>query len=585
MTVAPIAVEEAAAAEAWYRRALTSPAVLPRLRFEPVRIGPTWQLDGRHWLLPERTLGWQVLGWTGAWLELSARVPWRWTLEQARWLLWWYATDDDGRFLYRDAVLQRLKGWGKDPVGAGVCVVESVGPARVIDLRGGQPVGGEVEQAWVQTAAVSQEQTKNTMRLLPTMLPARAQAAFGAQVGKTTMHARGDTRLIQAVTSSPKTLEGARSTAVLLNETHHWVEANDGHEMAAVVERNSTKSADGAARTIRITNAYDPADDSVAQRDREAYEAVAAGQSAPSGLLYDSLEAPPGAPLTAEDAPEVVRGVRGDSVWLDEDRIVASIVDARNPPSRSRRFWFNQITAAEDAWTTVDEWDACQVVGLELEAGDEIVLLFDGSKADDATGLVGCRMSDGAVFELGCWQRPPKLGREAGWSVPRDEVDAFVDYVHDAYRVRGFWCDPGAGEDDSGMRYWDRYIDGWAARFGSGYDPLAWAARSGPQRHATLWDMRRSSVLEQFTAGCERTLADIEAGQVPHRGDPKLRDHVRNARRRPNRWGVGIGKEHRESARKVDLAVCMVGARTLRRQLQTSGDGKRRRTGRVVGVR
>src|SRR5690606_16426168 len=79
-----------------------------------------------------------------------------------------------------------------------------------------------------------------------------------------------------------------------------------------------------------ITNAYDPSEGSVAQQDREAWELAAAGGSLTTGILYDSLEAPPDAPLTAEAAPEVVRSIRGDSVWLDVDRVVASILDTRN---------------------------------------------------------------------------------------------------------------------------------------------------------------------------------------------------------------------------------------------------------------
>jgi hypothetical protein len=34
------------------------------------------------------------------------------TLEQLRFLLWWYAIDESGRFVYQSGVLQRLKGWG-----------------------------------------------------------------------------------------------------------------------------------------------------------------------------------------------------------------------------------------------------------------------------------------------------------------------------------------------------------------------------------------------------------------------------------------------------------------------------------------
>src|SRR5690606_29694918 len=305
---------------------------------------PTWQTtrDGR-WLLPDASVGWDVLGWCGTELQLARGKPWRVTLEQARFILWWYAVGEHGRWLFRDGILQRLKGWGKDPVGACWLYVEALGPCRVAYMDGDVPVATDVPAAWVQTAATSLEQTKNTMRLMPGLITPEAKAYYGVQVGRELVHAMGDERLIQAVTSSPATLEGARATAVLANETQHWLANNDGHEMAAVIERNATKSADGAARRLAITNAYEPSEESVAQQDREAYETAAAGGSVTTGILYDSLEAPPGAPLSPDVAPAVVAAIRGDSVWLDIDRIVASILDTRNPPSRSRRFWYNQV--------------------------------------------------------------------------------------------------------------------------------------------------------------------------------------------------------------------------------------------------
>lgn len=105
--------DELAEIEAWYRHELSQPAVLPTLAWDPVRIGPTWQTDGRHWLLPEHTLGWGFLAWCGRWLQEARGVPWRFTLEQARFLLHWYAVDASGRFVHRDGVFQRLKGHGK----------------------------------------------------------------------------------------------------------------------------------------------------------------------------------------------------------------------------------------------------------------------------------------------------------------------------------------------------------------------------------------------------------------------------------------------------------------------------------------
>lgn len=79
----------------------------------PTFIGPTWQrnTDG-SWLLPERTLGWQIAGWCAEYLRADDGGAWRFTSEQLRFVLHWYAVDDTGRFTNRKGVLQRLKGWG-----------------------------------------------------------------------------------------------------------------------------------------------------------------------------------------------------------------------------------------------------------------------------------------------------------------------------------------------------------------------------------------------------------------------------------------------------------------------------------------
>jgi hypothetical protein len=570
--------EELADIEAYYRAELSAPAVFPPVQWDPVRIGPTWQTDGRHWLLPEHTLGWQMLAWCGRWLQESRDVPWRFTLEQARFLLWWYAVDPSGRFLYRDGVFQRLKGHGKDPLGACLAMSEMLGPVRVFDWDRGQPVGGDVPAAWVQTAAVSLKQTKNTMRLLPGLVTAEAKARYGIQIGREQVHALGDTRFFEAVTSSPATLEGARSTFVLLNETHHWLENNEGHEMAATIERNATKSKGGAARTLRITNAYEPGEDSVAERDREAWEKVQGGEAMDVGLLYDSLEAPPEAPLTPEAAPSVVEAIRGDSVWLDTESIVKSIIDIRNPPSRSRRFWFNQITAAEDAWMDPQEWDAIADAGQLVLPDEPIVAFFDGSKSDDTTGLVGCRLSDGHVFVINSWSKPAGE-RGKGWVAPRQDVDDAVAAMFDSYKVTAFFGDPSDTRDDEGERYWEPFLDDWHQRYGP--QLKLWSVQSGDRRHSISWDMRSKEHLNLFTQAAERFIAEVTAKRFTHDGDMRLRQHVRNARRRPNDYGISLGKEHRESARKVDLAVCAVGARMVRRLYQNKDTATKQRSGKV----
>jgi hypothetical protein len=549
-------------------------------------------------VLPEYTLGWQALAWTATYLQNGMGVPWRYTAEQARLTLWWYSVDPaTGQFVWRDGVLQRLKGWGKDPLIATWSAFEFVGPCRPSGeiaeggnewgLPAGQPLGMHHPQAWVQIAAVSQDQTRNTMTLFPSLFTKRAIEEFRIDLGKEIIYADKGRARIEAVTSSPRALEGGRPTATNLGETHHWLESNAGHEMAAVIERNATKSADGSSRTLANTNAFEPGEDSVAERTRDAYEAALAGRAADTGLFYDTLEAPPEARLTEAWLRPTIEAVRGDSIWLNVDRIVKSILDPRNPPSRSRRFWFNQVVAAEDSWMARYEWDACANEGAELVDGDEVVMFFDGSKSDDATGLVGCRISDGLVVTLGVWQKPANWPDGTPWSVPRDQVDGTVANSFARYKVLAFFADPGSGQDDDGDLYWDGYLDKWGQEYGKKL--LLRAVAAGPKQHAVRWDMRSKQHQEEFTAAVARARQDILERTLIHDGNRTMRTHVINARRRTNQWGITIGKEHRESARKVDLAVCMIGARMLRRTVLNSTKHQKRSTvrgkGRVVVLR
>lgn len=81
---------------------------------EPTYLGPTWKRnDDGSWLLPKRTLGWAILGWCAEFLNNFDGTPHlKLTPEQARFVLHWYAVDDQGDFVYNRGVLQRLKGWG-----------------------------------------------------------------------------------------------------------------------------------------------------------------------------------------------------------------------------------------------------------------------------------------------------------------------------------------------------------------------------------------------------------------------------------------------------------------------------------------
>jgi hypothetical protein len=498
-------------------------------------------------------------------------------MEQARIVLWMDAVDADGGLLTPSVALQRLKGWGKDPFAATVAASAMCGPV-LFDGFGadGQPKGRDDPDAWVRILAVSQEQTKNTMKLFPGLITADARRRFGFQVGKTTLWAMGDTRQAEAITSNPLSAEGGRTTQAIRSEIQNWFSSNGGHDMAGVIEGDAAKRPRSRpARILDIFNAYRPGLDSVAERQREAWEKTQGNPDAATfeerprymdfGLMYDSVEAPPEAPLSVDAAPEVVRSVRGDSVWLDADgRILKSILNPMNPPSESRRKWYNQIVAAEDAWLTRQQVDAISDDRLVLASGDAVVLFGDGSKSDDATVIVACRIPDGAVFTVGVWQRPPGA-RGKGWVVPRGKVDAVVRHCFDEYLVRGFFFDQSHTRDDETQEaFFAGLVDQWHRAYGRKLKVWARGSQRGRDGHAVDFDMAKRVNQVTFIEALPAVEADIDAGVFKFDGDPRMRGHLLNARRIPTKAGPSIGKEHRESKRKIDLAVGLVGARMIR---------------------
>lgn len=511
---------------------------------DPIYVGPTWRRnDLGKWDLPEHTLGWQVIGWISEMIQLPGSLPGqpgRLTKEQVRFFLWWFAVDDNGEFVYRTGVLQRCKGWGKDPVMAMLCLVEFVGPARFSHWNPltGEPVAMPTPDAWVQVAAVSKTQTRNTMRMLPGFVSKHMAETYGIKPGAELWRAANGTRFLESVTSNPATIEGGRSTFVCLNETHHWTSSNRGTEMYDVIEGNVTKM---GGRWLAITNAYLPGQDSVAEIMREAWQDVQDGRAVDVGMFYDSIEADPRSPMTPEAMRIILPKVFGDAVWLKIEDTIKSALNRARAVSKSRRMYYNQIVASEDAVYSDVEWKACEDRDLQLAPGDKIVLGFDGSKSRDATALVALRVKDMAAFPLGVWERPGGPAGE-GWQVDRGLVNSAVLGAVRRFKVVGMYAD---------VREWESYIDDWHEAFGGGL-----VVQASQQGNAIAWDMRQGGA--KPTLAHERLVESVLEGKLKHDGNPDLRRHVLNARRRENSYGVSFGKESESSEKKVDAYAALM---------------------------
>ena len=520
-------------------------------------IGPTWKTDDNgDFVLPEYSLGWEIFNWWYEYLRTPggprAGEPFLPTMEQARFVLWWYAVDETGKFVYRTGVLRRLKGWGKDPLAGAIALAELCGPVAFSHFDDeGNPVGTTRYAAWIQLAAVSQEQTRNTFTLFPALVSDKLKAEYKLDLNKTIIYADGG-RMIEGVTSSPLALEGKRPTFVLKNESQWWVDSNDGHSMSEVIEGNVDKAAYGACRSLAICNAHVPGQDSVGERDWDYYNDIQAGKAIDTGLLYDALEAPPDTPVSEipypDDDPEgFEEGVarlragleiaRGDAVWLNLDNIVDSILDPRRPISESRRKFLNQVNAAEDSWISAREWDVL-ASDAKLEKGDEITLGFDGSKSSDHSALSACRISDGAIFLLNRWD--PE--RSPNGEIDREAVDAAVRSAFERFKVVGFRAD---------VREFEAYVDAWGKDF-----KRKLKVKASPA-NPVAFDMRGQK--KRFALDCERFLDAVLEGEMTHNGDPTLRWYILNAHRHPTNYdAVAIRKESKDSSRKIDAAVTSV---------------------------
>lgn len=514
--------------------------------------------------LPALTLGWGVIGHAAKYLRQPngprAGLPWEPTPSQARFTLWWYALDVDGRWLFHHGVRRLAKGSGKSPFAAVLALEELVGPVRLGYFDPAAPggcVGKPVDMPLVQIAATAESQTANTMRMVRAMAAKKSRIALDYQIdiGKTVFYTPSGGQL-EVITSSASAAEGAEVTFAIEDETEHWVAATGGPSLAATLDRNLAKS---SSRAIETANAWEPGDGSVAEATFDAWQAQQEGRTrGESRILYDARIAPADTDLADEQSlTAALEFVYDDCFWVDLRTLKERVWDPRTLPDVARKFYLNQPTATVDAWVTPMQWAALEAAPDDMGErravvdGEDVVLFFDGSKSRDATGLVGCCMSDGHVFTVGVWE--PRNPNDPDEVVPVGEVDAAVAHAFNRWNVVAFFAD---------VKEWEGFTKvTWPEEHGA--DLLVHAVPGGRDPQPIAWDMRSHAY--DFTMACELAEAEIREKAFTHDGHPALGRHVQNARRRLARYGTSITKESKDSPKKIDLAVCMIGARMTRR--------------------
>jgi hypothetical protein len=486
---------------------------------------------------PTRTLAPQILQWIDAYLlqfdGANAGQPLQLSREQARLLARWYEIDERGRFVFRRGVVRRMKGHGKTPLAATLAAVELCGPCRFDGFdAGGKPVAVPHPAPWIVAAAVSIDQTRNVMRALHGMFSDAAIDAYRLELGRLLIHSRNGQ--VEAVTSSPRVIEGARSSFVIADEVQEWLENNRGVEMAAAVRRNVAKL--GTARTLELANAHRPGEGSVAEG---TYVALCEAGGALPGVMYDSLQGPPVRDLADTDAVRSALEVaRGDSVWLDVDRLAAEIADPATLPSIARRYYLNQIVEAEDErWMERELWESAARPGVTIPRGAQVTVGFDGSRSGDWTAAVACWVRKDGTRHL----ETVKVWKPAGPEdpVPVLAVEDELRACFERWSVREVIADP---------TYWER--------------SLQILEREHRGRVVAFPPQR----VQAMVAAAEGFMQALQAGTLTHDGDPDLTQAAMNAVAKESKYGAQLQKRRR--AEKIDpvIAALMAFARSLHYQ-------------------
>jgi len=549
------------------------------------------------------TLGYYVIDWIVENLAAPARYdyePFRPYLEQEDFILRWYEIDPaTGRFRFDRGLLGRPRGWGKSPMLAALSIVE--GLADVVPDgwdAAGQPVGkpwSTLRTPLVHIAAVSEEQTRNTWQPLLEMLrggPVLENYPGLDPLDTVVFLPNGS---IRQITTSARTTKGAPIIFGILDQTEEWVPSNNGPALAQAIRTNAAKN---GGRTLESPNAFIPGQNSVAEASAAYAADIREGRARNPGLLYDHREAPPDTDMA--DEVSLIAGLRvayGDSSAHPDGCVIHDppcppghselqplvdlIWDPASDVQQLRADLLNQITHASDAWVSSPEWGACFDGDAVVADGEVIVLGFDGSRGRvkgkaDATALIGCRVRDGHLFEVGqrsVWEAPRremsvrdriKTGEAASWEPPVIEVDAAIRMAFSRYRVVGFYADPSG---------WAEHIAKWEAEYSAKLK-----VKAAGQSWIAAWPRGKDTrAVEAVSSLC----AAIEHGECTHDGSSSLTRHVLNARRRPVRNGYLLYKAYPDSPDKIDAAYAAVMAWKARLDAVSSGIGQRSATRRI----
>jgi hypothetical protein len=457
------------------------------------------------------------------------------TDEMIEFLLAYYRVDPDtDRFFYtRGAQLVRAQKWGKSPFGAAIICAEAVGPVRFGGWNAeGQPVGEPVHTPWIQVASVSEDSTDNVWGALIPMIDRGELSGLIPDTGLSRINLPGGGR-IEPVTSAADSRLGARLSFCLMDETHLWTTSHGGQRLSGALRRNL---AGMGGRWLETTNAWNPQEESVAQRTAEKEH---------HGVYFDDVEPGSGSIRNKQERRRMLRKVYGDSAskrdstspwepWVDLDRIDDEIVALLgSDPTMAERFFLNRKLAGEDAAFPIGAWDKGTSKFVVPERS-LVVMGVDGARFVDALAVVATHIETGFQWPVGIWERPELAGDD--YEHPMTDVDGAVMDIFERFDVWRVYIDP---------QWIDTLVDKWQGRWG--------------EKRVVPWYTNRP---KQAAFMVRNYVSGVSIGDVSHNRDEVMARHVRQAKKQKlnvfdddHRQMWTLSKDRPDSPRKIDAAM------------------------------
>jgi hypothetical protein len=500
-----------------------------------------------------------------------------------------YGLDKRGRRIYDSAFFSRPKGADKSGLGARLSLLEALGPARFAGwaregdvyrcedngcdcgweyaYEPGEPKGKRVTVPYIRIMATEEGQTGNVYDTVYFNLTDDASPLSridGVDAGLTRIFLPGGGEITPS-TASSSAKDGGKETFVVFDETHLY-DQPELRRMYNTVTRNLRKRKKLAETWyLETTTMFAPGAESVAEATYKLGGLISENQDAakPRRNLRDRLlldhrwgECED---LSASDSLRAaILEAFGEAIeWNDVEAIVDEFYDVRKDPNDSRRYFLNAVTGAADAWLAEHEIAGFSDSTIVVADRTGITLGFDGSRhrsrgVTDATALIGCRISDGHVFEIRVWEQPET---EPDWTVPTVEVEAEIVAAFRRWNVVAFYADPAK---------WEQTVGTWEATYGPRLKVKS------TRDHPIQWWMTGGRATATVAA-LKRFHEAIVEKEITFDGAAALTRHLRNARRRVSRSGIQIAKANPDSPLKIDAAVAATLAYTARMDAVAAG--------------